>query len=290
MSLLVLLSACPRGGGTTPDTERAHREVQLADALYREGNVPGAISRIRAALELDEEFPEAHLLMAIVQFHSRNNVPVAEEHARRGVELLIDHERYGATLAEARNILGTVLIAAEKYDEAIPVLRESAIDDMNTSAHLAWANVGTAYLRSERPAEAIEPLQDAVRIQPRFCVGYSLLGEAYARTGAMEDAEDALVRALEADESCADSPQMQSAWRLRGEVRANLGRPREAVADLERCIALGPDTEDGEACQRILDQPAPETESPRSEPTSDAPSDFENETFADEGASKSGDA
>ena len=37
-----------------------------------------------------------------------------------------------------------------------------------------------------------------------------------------------------------------------GEVRANLGHLEDAVQDLERCVELSRETEDGAACQRLL--------------------------------------
>ncbi len=252
--LLLVSTACPGRGPSSEDILRSRRELELAAALQQENNIPGAIGHLRTALDLDSENAEAHLLLGLIHFMNRNNAPLAEEHARRGVEILIQQERHGSTLAEARNILGTILIARGKYDEAIDILERSAMDDMNTSPHLAWGNLGLAYLEAGRPADAVEPLEAAVRIQPRFCVGYHRLGRAYYELDDMERAEAALIQALEADETCADNPMLQNAWRLRGEVRARLGHRDEALSDLERCVALGMRTEDGAACQRLLDR------------------------------------
>ncbi|MEM9068125.1 MAG: tetratricopeptide repeat protein [Myxococcota bacterium] len=226
--------------------------------MQQENNIPGAIGHLRTAIELDDENAEAHLLMAIVQHVNRNNSAVAEEHARRGVEILLEQERHGSTLAEARNILGTILIARGNYDDAINQLDQSAMDEMNTSPHLAWGNLGLAHIEAGNPQLALEPLQEAVRMQPRFCVGFHRLGRAHFAMDNMEMAEAALVQALEADESCSDNPSLQNAWRLRGEVRARLGRRDEALSDLERCVALGAQSEDGTACQRLLDNTPPE--------------------------------
>lgn len=254
LGLLVLVMACPgAGGGSEDDILRSRRELELAAALQQENNIPGAIGHLRTALELDEDNAEAHLLLAVIQHTSRNNGALAETHAREGVRLLEEAERHGSTLAEARNILGTILVARGKYDEAFEELRRSAMDDMNTSPHLAWGNLGLAYLDAGRPRDAIEPLTEAVRSQPRFCVGYHRLGRAYWETDQIEQAEAALVHALEADDTCMDNPLLQNAWRLRGEARAQLGRRDEALSDLERCVALGSQTEDGRACQRLLD-------------------------------------
>lgn len=245
---------CVRGSSSA-DVDRSRRELELAAALHEEGNVPGTIGHLRQALELDPENAEAHLLMAMIQAQ-RGNTPVAETHAREGVDLLVAQERQGATLAEARNLLGNVLLERGKHEEAADVLLLAATDEMNTAPHLAWGNLGRVYLEWSRPAQAIEPLRNAVQVQPRFCVGHHLLGRAYFEMGRFDDAEAALVNALEADPTCADAPQLQSAWRLRGETRARLGRHADAVADLERCVALGADSSDGRACQRLLDAAA----------------------------------
>jgi tetratricopeptide (TPR) repeat protein len=260
------------GSTSGADVERSRRELELAAALHEENNVPAAIGHLREALELDSENAEAHLLLAMIHAQ-RGNTPVAETHAREGVDLLVAQERQGATLAEARNLLGNVLLQRGKHDEAATVLLAAATDEMNTAPHLAWGTLGRVYLEQGRPAEAIEPLRNAVQVQPRFCVGHHFLGRALFELGRFEDAEHALVAALEADPSCADAPQLQNAWRLRGETRARLGRHADAVSDLERCAALGPDTQDGRACQRLLDtahtpdagQPAPTDAEPSAE-------------------------
>jgi len=214
--------------------------------------MPGAIGHLRTALELDDENPEAHLLMGLIQYQ-RQNLPVAEEHTGRAVELLVAQERHGATLAEARNVHGIVLTDLGRYDDAATVLRESAMDEMNTQPHLAWGNLGLAYLEKGDPESALEPLQQAVRSQPLFCVGYARLGRAYFELDRMEEAEDALVAATDADDSCRNNPALQNALRLRGEARARLGHRAEAIEDLERCVGFGAETEDGRACQRLLD-------------------------------------
>ncbi|MBX3246428.1 MAG: tetratricopeptide repeat protein [Myxococcales bacterium] len=239
-------------GPSTADIDRSRRELELAAALHEEQNIPGAIGHLRQALELDPGNAEAHLLMAVIQAQ-RGNTPSAEEHARQGVDTLVREDRRGATLAEARNVLGNILLARGKFEEATTTLYAAASDEMNTAPHLAWGTLGRAYLEWGRPGEAIEPLRNATQIQPRFCVGYHFLGRALFELDRLRDAEEALVQALEADPSCSDAPQLQNAWRLRGEVRARLGRRTDAIADLERCAALAPDTADGRACQRLLD-------------------------------------
>ena len=250
-----LLPACATTSAAgTPDGERSFREFQLAASLRDEGQTASAIEHLRTALDLDPTNAEAHLLLGFIQME-RQSYQNAEEHLRAGIELLEKQKRDGATLAEARNIYGLCLIQLGRYDDAIEVLRESATDELNRAPHLAWGNLGLAQFELGEYQETVKSTMEAVRIQPRFCVGYLTMGRALTRMELWPDAEQALVHAIEADESCNDTPALQAAWRLRGEARAHLGHHRDAVADLERCVELAPHTNDGRMCQSMLETP-----------------------------------
>ncbi len=236
----------------TPDGERSFREFQLAAGLRDEGQTAAAIEHLRKALDLDPSNAEAHLLLGFIQME-RGDYQNAEEHLSTGIKLLEKQKRGGSTLAEARNIYGLCLIELGRYDDAVLVLRESATDELNTAPHLAWGNVGLAQLRQGEYQEAVKSTMEAVRIQPRFCVGYYTMGQALWHLQQLQDAERALVSAIEADESCSNDRRLQGAWRLRGEVRARLGHRRDAVADLERCVELDPYSNDGRMCQALLE-------------------------------------
>lgn len=236
----------------TPDGERSFREFQLAAGLRDEGQTAAAIEHLRKALDLDPSNAEAHLLLGFIQME-RADYQNAEEHLSTGIKLLEKQKRGGSTLAEARNIYGLCLIELGRYDDAVLVLRESATDELNTAPHLAWGNVGLAQLRQGEYQEAVKSTMEAVRIQPRFCVGYYTMGQALWHLQQLQDAERALVSAIEADESCSNDRRLQGAWRLRGEVRARLGHRRDAVADLERCVELDPYSNDGRMCQALLE-------------------------------------
>lgn len=248
----VLAAGCATASTAgTPDGERSIKEFQLAAGLRQEGQIAGAIEHLHKAIELDPSNAEAELLLGFIQME-RRDYQSAEQHLSRGIKLLEKQKRGGATLAEARNIYGLCLIELTRYDEAILVLRQSATDELNTAPHLAWGNLGLAQLRIGEYQETVKSTMEAVRIQPRFCVGYYTMAQALWHLQQLEDAERALVSALGADPSCADSRQLQGAWRLRGEVRARLGHRRDAVADLERCVELDPYSNDGRMCQSLL--------------------------------------
>ncbi|MEM7434037.1 MAG: tetratricopeptide repeat protein [Myxococcota bacterium] len=248
-------SACATASTAgTPDGERSYREFQLAASLRDEGQTASAIEHLRKALDLDPTNAEAHLLLGFIQME-RQSYTEAEEHLSTAINLFEKQKRDGAALAEARNIYGLCLIQLGRYDDAVEVLRQSANDELNTAPHLAWGNLGLAQFELGEYQETVKSTMEAVRIQPRFCVGYLTMGRALTRMELWPDAEQALVQATEADPSCNDSPELQAAWRLRGEVRAHLGHHRDAVADLERCVELAPFTNDGRMCQSMLEVP-----------------------------------
>jgi tetratricopeptide (TPR) repeat protein len=243
---------CGAAGASPQDVERSMREVQLAASLHQEGSIPGAIQHLRTALDLDDTNAEAEVLLGWI-FYERGALDQAIEHLRRGVGLFESQDREGSTLAEARNILGVVLSAHGEHEEAIRLLERSATDVMNRAPHLAYGNLGLAYMNAGRGEEALAPLEQSVHLQPRFCVGYYRMGRVYFELHRFEEAEEALVHALEADPTCSEARELQGAWRLRGETRARLGLRDEALSDFERCVALDARSDDGRRCQAFLD-------------------------------------
>jgi len=238
-------------GATTPDGERSERELQLAAALRSEGQTANAIAHLHLALDLNPHNAEAHLLLGFIQME-RRDYQKAEEELRTAIKLLEKQKSGGSALAEARNIYGLCLMELGRYDDAAVVLRQSATDELNTAPHLAWGNLALAQLELGEYQEVVKSTMEAVRIEPRFCVGYHTMGKALWHLQQLQDAERALDSAINADPSCASSTQLQGAWRLRGEVRARLGHRQDAIADLEECVELDPYSNDGRMCQTLL--------------------------------------
>lgn len=250
LSVGLVLLGCG-AGPSQQEVERSMREFQLADQLAKEGNLAAAVEHLRKSLELDPRNGRAHVVLGYIKLN-RGDADGAVEHLRKGVQYLAEEPAVGAprALAEARSILGVALVQRGDYDEAIEVLRASATDLANTSPHTAWGNLGMAYYEKGEYAQAMEAFSQAVKMQPRFCQGYYNMARVHVAGERLEQAEQALTRALEADEECAE--RYQAAYRLRGEVRARLGNREDAVHDLERCIAIAPKSEDARACRRLL--------------------------------------
>lgn len=253
LALLTLLSGCGPRSANTQHIEQAGREVQLATALYmEEGRVAEAIEHLRQAIELDPESYDAFTVLGTIHL-GQGNFTGAEADFRRAVELMLEQHAAGHDIATARNYLGASLMAQSRFEDALEPITLAANDELFQTPHMAWGNLGFCYLELQRYPEAIAALIRSVELGPRFCTGYYWLGRAYFETQDLENAEMALVRSVEVDPSCSTSPRLQNAWRLRGEVRAQLGYRDDALADFERCVELGSNSPDGRACQRQLD-------------------------------------
>ncbi len=244
------MTACGGRGVSAEDVERSMAEFRLAATLHEEGNTPAAMERLNAAIEFDPDNAEAYVLLGYILLE-RRAFDQAEESLRKGIEVLERREEnVGGTLPEAHNMLGLALLEQDRYEESIDEFERSASDMLNRQPWNAWGNLGLAYFEKGDLSESATALRQAVEIQPQFCVGHYLLAQTYFAQDQFDDAETAATSAIESNEHCAG---YQSAFKLRGEVRARLGKRDEAISDLERCVELDGDNEDGMACRRLLD-------------------------------------
>lgn len=241
--------------GSGPSVEEANRsmtEFRLAATLHDEddrGNRPAVMEHLRRSIELDPANARAHMLLGFLRMRDGEQAG-AEGSLRVAVAVLEADPAQASMLAESRNMLGLALIHQRRYDEAIVELRAAAREVTNRAAHLAWGNLGWAHTEKGEHLQAIEALGQAVRIEPRYCEGHYRMGQAYFAQEDFARAEEALTRALEADERCQG---FQDAWRLRGEVRARQGHREDAISDFERCVGMDATTETGAACRHFLE-------------------------------------
>jgi len=254
-STLVFVCAAVFAAGCDPRVKNAEIQADahadLAREAFQRGDVRLALDEAQQATAFDDSNARAHQLAtaALLALCAGDEgtgstdcrLELAEVHARRAVAL-------DASDRNARNTLGSVLLLeGTRGADALDVLRPLTQDPAYASAHLAWANYGWAQLQAGDVAGAIESLRRATR-EPRFCVGWYRLAVAYGRAGRASEAEESASRAL--SERSPECQSLQDAWKLRGELRAQLGRAPEARADLETCARLAPQTPSGRSCAK----------------------------------------
>jgi type IV pilus assembly protein PilF len=250
-------AAC-RLGVSNDDVDRSMKQYELAVGLQLEGNKQGAFKTLHKAIDLNPYNARAHLLLGKMFLLNRDDNPQefdrkAEQHLRSVLDIQSSEHKsdeYASSVAEAHNDLGVLLMQQGRYREAVPEF-ESALGDLfNREAHMAWGNLGWAYLELKNYPKAIDALARAVKLRRDFCVGHWRLGEAYMGTKDYDKAEGEFSAAIESDKRCQE---FQHAWHGRGMARMSLGNRDDARADLERCVEIDPKTEEGSACSRNLE-------------------------------------
>lgn len=161
-------------------------------------------------------------------------------------------------LNSAATALGCVLIAwlASRSHAQTAVWRNSetlfthAIAVTRDNAE-AYAHLGVAYLRQDRPADAVAPLETAVKICPELAAAHTSLGVAYRMTGQPERAVQAHEAALRID------PDQAGVHANLGIALIDLGRYADAERHLRQALALDPhNTSARDALARIVQSAA----------------------------------
>jgi len=137
--------------------------------------------------------------------------------------------------AQAHNNLGGSLLVQGRIDEAIEQLQEALrLDPDHAEAH---SNLGVALARRGRGAEAIEQYRKSLALDPRQMQAYSNLGNALLQQGLVKEA------IAQFDQGLAIDPNDIQARTNRAGALFRDGRIDDAIADLEHVLRLKPDFE-----------------------------------------------
>lgn len=239
-----IFSGCSSGRPKDASKQSLAQHDLGVDA-FSKGNLRGALTHARKAIELDEENADAQLLVAtvLVGFCSYSpdecRLDEAERAARAALKVKPDFR-------EARNTLGSVLINEKKFDEAIATLKPLTEDMLYATPEIAWGNLGWAQLEKGDADGAITSLKRAMALQPQFCWGGLKLALAYEKKGDTGTAEVTLTKAIDTDKpQCKAFPDL---YEVRARVRQRLGDAAGAKDDLERCKKVGEGTPAGRRC------------------------------------------
>jgi len=181
---------------------------------------PQALAAANKALELDNDLGEAHASLAHIKIQYERDLPGAGHEYQRALALAPDyaiaHMWYGLYLAWTGNL-------------------EAGLDRMRKAQELeplqlaASANIGMLLYYSSRYDEAIQQLRKVLEADPGIDHARSFLGRCYLRKGDHAAAiEEFKLRKSLSVGSRADL----------GIALALAGRPDEAVAELNRLLAL----------------------------------------------------
>jgi cytochrome c-type biogenesis protein CcmH/NrfG len=179
----------PVPGGARPDP-KDRIEIAARMALVTSGEVQGekAIAALEAVLQADPGNPQAHLRLGFTELE-RDRCDRAGPHLQSALDAGLPSADAGLGLAEC-------LGRARDFDGARRALTSAlAIEPGNP---VAQANLGILALEQDRPADAIQPLRDALAADPGLLPARFALARALARTGNREEAITEAQRLLSA--------------------------------------------------------------------------------------------
>ncbi len=103
--------------------------------------------------------------------------------------------------SEAYNNLGVMLLEEGKYKESIKYFEKAVKNIFYTTPELAYNNMGYAYEKLKELSEAEKNYREAISINPSFSPSYINLSRIYEQTKRYREAEEVLLKFLNAFEN-----------------------------------------------------------------------------------------
>jgi len=167
---------------SAPDSAQAH-ELN-AEALEMQGKWNESEKEYRTILQKDPHAPRIHFLLGRLMLSKPNPPPDMAEQARQEFqkELEIDPNNAGAEY-----VLGEIARQAQQWDEAIR--RFTRASKLDAGFGDAYLGLGSSLISQKKFAEAVTPLETAVKLEPANPAAHYNLAVAYTRSGRKQDGE-----------------------------------------------------------------------------------------------------
>ena len=205
---------------STDDNYLAHGS--LGKALYKKGDINGAIVQFKKALEIEPTFEIARVDLAMAMV-DKGNLGDGVAALQRALEKQPDDPGL-------LNNLGNAFLRQGRVDEAIVQLEKSL--RFRPEDPVANDNLGSALLRKGAVQEAIRQHRRALEAKPDYEKAHNNLALALTRAGQVDEAISHYCRALEL------RPDYAKAEANLGALLLRLGRKGEGVNHLKKALKL----------------------------------------------------
>lgn len=205
-------------------------------------DVTGARRAIEAAIQIDPDYPQAHVNMARLHIAAQHYLD-AERALRRALELVGSSDR--SLRAAIHYDLGRTYLERAKDPQIDQRDRENyaklATQSFGAAAedapgdYQAHHQRGLAHDLLDSGHEADRSLRACIEIQPRYAPCYADLARIYFDFGVPKLAEAVLETAVKVDDKSAEL------WLAFAKLHLELGRPQEAVDAGKKAKAVAPD-------------------------------------------------
>jgi tetratricopeptide (TPR) repeat protein len=161
-----------------------HAHELGAESMEQQGKWDAAAAEYRKILEINSALPGIHFRLGRALLSKPNPSPEVVQEAKRNfeLELKIDPQNAGAegVLAE---------IAAHAGDAAAAIDHYRRATTLDSGFAEAYVGLGSTLVSEKRYAEAVPPLETAVKLAPDDPMAHYNLAIALSRTGRKEDAD-----------------------------------------------------------------------------------------------------
>jgi tetratricopeptide (TPR) repeat protein len=187
---------------TAPMSYQAHK--LNAESLEVQGKWDAAAKEYKLILEQNPKLPGIHFLLGRLLLSKPDPGPTAAEDAKKEFqqELEIDPSNAGAEY-----VLGELARQESQWPDAIAHF--SRASQLDAGFGDAFLGLGASLLSAKRFAEAIPPLETAVKLEPQNPGAHYNLAMAFSRAGRKQDAdrEFAVHRQMTQKSAPGDGPQ-----------------------------------------------------------------------------------
>ena len=155
-----------------------------AESLETQGKWDEAAAEYRKILETNANLPGIHYRLGRLLLSKPNPGPDVVEEAKKNFEqeLKIDSQNAGAEY-----VLGELARQSSQFPEAVDHF--SRATKLDSTFAEAFLGLGSSLIAQKRYADALQPLETGVKLQPENPAGHYDLATALSRTGHKDEAE-----------------------------------------------------------------------------------------------------
>jgi tetratricopeptide (TPR) repeat protein len=195
-------------GGIAPRAALARRqppppvipteETKQADQLYRAGRYPEAVAAAKTALNKNERYTPAMLVMAKSYYKLHKY-----EWMKKLWEMMQANGASNLEKSEIYQLLGFLEVDQKNVPGAIALFKQAA--EAQPDNAVLWNNLGAQYLTAKNYTDAMPVLEKSIQLQPGFAKAHLNLGDAYRGNKQYEKAQDEYQKALQLFPNYADA-------------------------------------------------------------------------------------
>jgi serine/threonine-protein kinase len=209
------------------DPKLAMAHYNLGNALRDKGQLDAAIACYQKAIEIEPKSAKAHNNLGNALKH-KGQLDAAIACYQKAIELEPKH-------AMAHNNLGVALRSKGQLDEAIASYKKAI--ELKPKDVPAQLNLGVALRDKGQLEEAIACYKKAIELKPKDALAHNNLADILANA-ADPKLRDPVQAVAEARKAIELDPKLGLAWSTLGEAYYRTGQWQEAIAALDKGLAL----------------------------------------------------